>query len=77
MKHDRASVIAIIKEKRRIEQAVRGEARKAIESVDAMALLNDPENTIKTFFAARGIQIVAAHAGEAKKAGERFVEGME
>ena len=77
VKHDRSAVIAIIKEKRSIEQVVREEARALIESVDPKALLADPEKTLRAFFAAAGMRIVQKHAASARKAGERYVNKLE
>jgi hypothetical protein len=77
MKHDRAAVIAIIREKRAIEEKVREEARKAIETVDVSMLMTDPERTLKTYFAAQGMRILRVHEAAARKAGERFVQKVE
>ena len=77
MKHDRAAIIAIIKEKRRIEEAVREKARAAIESIDPSLLLVDPEKTLRDYFVVQGIRIVGTESDAARKAGERFVKSVE
>ena len=77
VKHDRSAVIAIIREKRKIEEAVREEARALIEKVDPGALLVDPEKALRLFFVTAGTRIVQAHAPAARKAGERYVHKLE